>query len=52
MNEVDCPKREVCYRYMAPDSQWQSYMNAPMVVSEGEFVQCEDYVPNEVRERL
>mgnify|MGYP006921415893 CR=1 FL=1 len=29
--KVVCPKKETCWRFLAPDTpQWQSYMNAPI----------------------
>lgn len=38
-----CPKRETCYRYTAPSSDfWQAYMIAPLVLWRGGFI-CNEY---------
>ena len=31
----DCPVKENCWRYMAPESRWQSYFQAPPFTEEG-----------------
>lgn len=31
----DCPVKENCWRHMAPESRWQSYLSTPPYTEEG-----------------
>ena len=39
---TDCPKKENCYRFTAPNSYLQSYFSKPPIKENGE---CEYYWP-------
>jgi len=44
----DCPINEECYRFVAPDSQWQSYFQA-VPIEDGECLHFQPASPTEIQ---